>query len=212
MEERITQTTPETAGEKRFSILTHYDKRTLYALNDLVCRTTRRRSYRLRKAFLLVLGILGLLSGSMLMMIYSQLETSERLIAIGGLLVAAIALTEAVFLKRIGAWNTRRMMPKGRDKSLAVLDDTGLGSTESGMQSHYDFDAFTSAYESQEFFYLLLDSRHALILAKEGIEAPEGSSQERQVEQMREFLKEKLPFPIQYIRQKLPKKKQPKQK
>lgn len=207
MPETTAKTAHPAAGEAHYCFVTQYDKRTLYALNDLVSRTTRRRSYRLRKAFLLVLGVLGVLSSSILMLIFDQLETSEQIIAIGGLLVGVIALVEAVFLKRIGAWNTRRMLPKGRVKHVAYLDDTGAGSEEEDIHTHYEYSAFTSAYESQEYFYLLLDQRHAMALDKAGLTRPDGTAGEELVGEVRDYLSQKLSCPLTPIRQKLPKKK-----
>ena len=101
----------------------------------------------------------------------------------------------------------RRMLPKGRVKHVAYLDDTGAGSEEEDIHTHYEYSAFTSAYESQEYFYLLLDQRHAMALDKAGLTRPDGTAGEELVGEVRDYLSQKLSCPLTPIRQKLPKKK-----
>lgn len=180
--------------ETIFENITVYDKHALLDLNRVVCRTTQKGKYRFRKIFLIVLGALGIFSGGTLLLIWNELEVSDRVLAIGALLIGLIALAEGIFLNRVSAWNSKRMMMKGISQVQFQFDPQEMrAEVPDREKSAYPYTALLLAAETTDFFVLMMDPRHGFVLKKDGF--TKGTAEE-----FRKFLTDTLKKPVSVIR------------
>lgn len=152
-----------------FEVTTEYDKKALLVMNQAANRTFRRGRYLFHKIFHIVLGLWCLLGGGMLLLIFGQLDTGERVIAVSGLVIGVLSLFKGFFYNRLSARASRKMMVEGTKCWTIRFDGEGLfGESEEGVQSAYPYAKVQAVYETQEYFLLQIDKLHCVILNKNG--------------------------------------------
>lgn len=180
--------------ETIFENTTAYDKHALLDLNRVVSRTTQKGRYRFRRIFLLTLGILGILSGVGLCLIWGELETSDQVLAVGALIIGILATAEGIFFNRVSAWNSKRMMMKGVSEVQFYFDSQEMRAEVPGREkSSYPYTAFLLAAETADYFVIMIDHRHGFVLKKDGF--TKGTADE-----FRQFLTQILKKPVTAIR------------
>lgn len=152
-----------------FEVTTDYDKQALLAMNKVANRTFRRRRYLIRRAFLLIVGLGSLVSGTLLLMIFEKLDAGEKVLAAAALATGCLAIAEGLFLDRLGARASRKQMLAGSSRwTLRFTEEAFTGENAEGVRSTYPYSKIQAAYETSAYFLLQIDLHHCVILDKSG--------------------------------------------
>ena len=177
-----------------FEVTTQYDKKALLAMNRTANKTFRRGKYLFQKIFHIVLGLWCLLGGGLLLLIFDQLDTGERVIAIAGLVIGVLSLFRGVFYNRLSARASRKMMVEGTDRWTIRFDGEGLtGESGDGVGSAYPYAKVRGIYEAGEYFLLQIDKLHCVIVDKNGF--TQGTN-----EDFRRFISERTGLEIRFVK------------
>ena len=109
-----------------FEVTTAYDKKALLAMNRAANKTFRRGRYLFEKIFHIVLGLWCLIAGGLLLLIFSKLDTSQRVIAVAAPVIGVLSLARGLFFSRLGAWASRKMMVEGTNRWTIRFGEEGL--------------------------------------------------------------------------------------
>lgn len=160
-----------------FEVTTEYDKKTILMMNRAAHKTFRRKQFLIRRIFLMGLGLVCLVSGGLLLLIFSQLDSKDKALAVGATLIGVLAVGEGVFLDRLGAWGSARQMLEGSRRWRLRFSEEGFsGENEDGVHADYPYSQIRAAYEMTEYFLLQIDKLHCVILDKNGF--TQGTSEE----------------------------------
>ncbi len=177
-----------------FEVTTAYDKKALLAMNRAANKTFRRGRYLFEKIFHIVLGLWCLIAGGLLLLIFSKLDTSQRVIAVAAPVIGVLSLARGLFFSRLGAWASRKMMVEGTNRWTIRFGEEGLsGESGDGVQSAYPYAKVRAIYETQEYFLLQIDKLHCIILDKNGF--TQGTC-----EAFRPFIAERTGAEIRFIK------------
>lgn len=177
-----------------FEVVTEYDKRALLAMNRTANKTFRKKRYLFRKIFLITLGLWCLIAGGLLLMVFGTLDPGARVISVAAPVTGAIALLEGLFLNRLGARASRKMMIEGNNCWTLWFGEEGLsGENTDGVHSAYPYSKIQAAFETQAYFLLQIDKLHCVILDRNGF--TQGSS-----EDFRRFITEKTGLEFRFVK------------
>lgn len=177
-----------------FETVTEYDKKALLVMNRTANRTFGKRKYLFQKIFHIVLGLWCLIAGGLLLLIFGKLDAGERVIAVAAPVIGLLSLLQGLFLDRLSARASRRMMIEGSRRWTLRFDGEGLsGENTDGVQSAYPYSRIQAVFETQEYFLLQIDKRHCVILDKSGF--TQGTS-----EDFRRFISEKTGLMFRFVK------------
>lgn len=152
-----------------FEVTTEYDRKALLVMNQVANRTFRRRRYLLRRTFLLAVGVVSLVSGALLLMIFEKLGAGEKVLAVVAPVAGCFAIGEGLFLNRLGARASRKQMLAGSSRwDLRFTEEGFTGGNADGVRSTYPYSKIQAVYETAAYFLLQIDQRHCVILDKSG--------------------------------------------
>ena len=152
-----------------FEVVTEYDKKALLAMNRAINRTTGRRRYLFHKIFKIVLGVWCLAAGGLLLLVFDKLGAAERVITAAAPVIGLWSLISGLFLDRLSARASRKLMIEGDRRWTLRFEENGLsGENRDGVQSAYPYGKIVSIFETREYFLLQVDKRHSVILDKNG--------------------------------------------
>ena len=170
---------------------TKYDGAAVWAMTCVFTGKVQRKRFLLRKCFFMGAGLLGTVSGLLLLMVFFRLELTERVLCAAALAVCVPALLKGIFLRRFTAWSCRRAMRRSGEsleRHFTFSEESYLAA-QSGMETVCQYDTLRDAYETESHFVLQLDERACFVLDKDGFlqGTPEG---------FRAFLERKLEKPV----------------
>lgn len=154
-----------------FENTTVYNKSALMTINFIVSRTSQKLKFIFHKVFFISIGIFLLVASMLLTLVFNILDLTERIICISGYILGVLSLLQGIFLIRIGAWNSKRMMVKGSGKNIFNFTDEYVEvETPNVNKSIYNYDAFVEIYETEKYFVFMLDKKYSLIVDKNGFD------------------------------------------
>ncbi len=108
----------------------------------------------------------------------------------GGMLIAMGALFAAVgvFYYPVLGWRSAKAMPRDLGVLTYTFDETGVSQAQSRGSATIEYDRIFACAESKDVFAFFYDETRGLFLPKRSVEDAEA---------LREFLEEKLGFPLQ---------------
>ena len=178
----------------KFENTTEYGKESMGALILVMSKTRQRRKYLFRRIFLTVLGLMGVVCGLMLLMVFDQLTGGEKVITVGSALIGILALVESIFLRRLSVWRSTKLLKKGVATRLFHFEEETLETEHPDVEiSRYPYSAFAAIYETDGYFVLLLDDIYGMTVAKNGFTSGDP-------DEFRAFITEKTGKPMQYIK------------
>ena len=177
-----------------FEVVTEYDKKALLAMNRIANKTFRRGRCLFHKIFSIMLGLWCLFGGGLLLLIFNELDTGERVIAIAGPVIGALSLFRGLFYNRLSARASRKVMVEGTDRWTLRFGEEGLaGESGDGVGSAYPYSKVRGVYETGEYFLLQIDKLHGVIVDKNGF--TQGTPAD-----FREFICQRTGLTVQSVR------------
>ncbi len=108
----------------------------------------------------------------------------------GGMLIAMGVLFAAVgaFYYPVLGWRSAKSIPKDLGELTYSFDESGVSQAQSRGSATIEYDRIFAAAESKDVFAFFYDGTHGLFLPKRSVEDADA---------LRDFLEEKLGFPMQ---------------
>ncbi|MBU5627348.1 YcxB family protein [Oscillibacter sp. MSJ-2] len=160
-------------------VVTQYTPRDLIAFQRIYAKTTGRRKTLLMRGFYCLFGLLGLLSGCLL--IYAEGKLSV-LVAVE-LVIGTLFLFAGIFYFRLTAWSSKRMMPKEVRTNTFLFGEEEITIRDELETSQLPYRVIKTWGESRELVALFFSDKHGILLPKRDISDPEA---------LRVFLQKKL--------------------
>ena len=177
-----------------FEVTTEYDKKALLTMNRVANKTSHKWQFRVRRMILLVLGLWCLGAGLLLLMVFGKLGIGSRIVAIAASLTGIVALGKGIFLERLGARASRKMMIEGSSRWTLRFDEGGFsGENGEGVESAYPYSKIQEIFETRDYFLLQIDKAHSVILDNNGF--TQGTCEE-----FRRFIAEKTGLEPRFVK------------
>lgn len=178
-----------------FENRTVYDMPAIRAMILVTARKIQRRRCLLRQGFLLIAGGLALACGLLLASVFGRLDFSSRLICVAALIIGGVAVLEGLCFRWFMARNTRKGLLRmgGALERHFLFDEESFQSLQEGAESTYDYGTIQAAYETEGYFFFLLNTGHSAVLDQKGF--LKGTAGD-----FRDFLEKKLGRPLEFVK------------
>lgn len=179
-----------------FEVTTEYDKKALLTMIRIGNKTFRRRRFLIRRISLVGVGLVCLVSGGLLLMVFPELDTTDRALAVGSTLIGVLAAGEGIFLNRLSLRASRKAMIEGSHCWTLQFGEEGLsGKNAEGVESAYPYSKIQAVFETQEYFLMQIDKLHCIIIILDKNGFTQGTSQE-----FRRFIAEKTGLELRFVK------------
>lgn len=140
-----------------FENVTQYGRALARVLVEVDSRCLRRKRYLARRAFLLAVGIVAVLCGGFLLLVFGELDMPSRAICVGDLIVGILFLWKGIFFRRMMVWQTVRGMTEGTRRALFTEEEMQV--EHPGVQKGcFYYSTVTAFYETEGCFILPLST------------------------------------------------------
>ena len=171
-----------------FTNVTHYNKKSLNALNRLAGQTIERGKKLFYRTLCTILGVLGLAVGFYLQ---SIAHTNGALTSFS-FLYGIILLFVGIFWYPFQNYTSKRMLLQELKQYHFQFDETGFSCETQLANTHYLYHNLYAISENDHWFALFLDKKHGIIIDKSGFSSGDPSA-------FGSFIEEKTGLTIQKV-------------